>query len=128
MGSEWMPAIVTAAGLVLVGLITYRQARKGATDSPYEALASRVTAQEARIDDLTTRLDLTRKELREAKHDLSDLRAEYDQTLAENMALADHHLATVRGIALGTVPPWLPIPKALRARLSEADYPPIEPA
>ena len=80
----------------------YRQERK-AQDAAIAALHQRVAHVEA--------------EAREA-------RSVADQAVAENAALVDHHLATVRGVAAGTVPPWPVIPRELRHRLTDADYPP----
>ena len=77
----------------------------------------RIEAQDAAISELHSRVAHVEADAREA-------RAAADQAVAENAALVDHHLATVRGIADGTVPPWPTIPRDLRHRISPADYPP----
>ena len=77
---------------------------------------ARIEAQDAAIAALHSRVAHVESEAREA-------RSVADQAVAENAALVDHHLATVRGVVAGTVPPWLAIPRELRHRLTDADYP-----
>lgn len=46
---------------------------------------------------------------------------------AENLALLQHHLDTLRGVAVGAVPPWLPIPSRLAHLMNLDDLPVIKP-
>ena len=77
-------------------------------------------AQDAAITALHSRVAAVEADAREA-------RSAADGAVAENAALVDHHLATVRGVVEGTVPPWLAVPDPLRHRLTDADYPPWPP-
>jgi len=80
-----------------------------------------------RIDAVEARATEAERASAQSARYAADVESMNNELMAQNMALADHHLATVRGVIAGTVPPWLVIPSALAQRLSEADYPPWPP-
>ena len=77
-----------------------------------------------RMDALSDRLDsaVVKAGNAERRAEIAEKNAEY---LAADMAkITDHHLATVRGVAAGTIPPWLPVPPG-QNWLTDDDYPPF---
>ena len=84
-----------------------------------EGLINNLQEERNRLDERITAVEKRAAEA-EARAMEAERNASY---LAADMAkITDHHLATVRGIANGTVPPWLPVPRN-QNWLTDADYP-----
>ncbi|AXH97158.1 hypothetical protein DV701_14455 [Ornithinimicrobium avium] len=82
-----------------------------------DTMRARLTAQDARIDTLTARVEDAEREAREARTMTS-------YAVAENARLVDYIRDTAEAVVAGTVPPWLP-PSAygLHTRLTIDDLP-----
>ena len=84
-------------------------------------LDERITAVEksaaTRIDEVSRRADAAESRAAEAERNATYLAADMAR-------ITDHHLAVIRGVAAGTVPPWPPVPKG-QNWLTDADYPPV---
>lgn len=117
-------SVIALIATVAVALITTWQARRGARDSPYDALAKRVTDQEkhAAVQDAT--IAALRTEVRDLRDDNRSLRATLDAAIEENIAHVGYLQVLMHGVAGGTVPPWPPIPLVLQRRITPADLPP----
>ena len=92
-----------------------------------EGLSTLVDQLQEEVARLTARVDAAETSTARAADDAAESRRLTSYAVAENAALVEHHLATVRGYVDGTVPPWLAIPEELRHRLTDADYPPWPP-
>lgn len=112
MNLTFLGSVLAFLATVLVAAIAAWQARRGARDSPYDALAKRVTDQEKRIEDLS--------------QEVRSLRELNDGILTENIALVDFLQATFAGYRDGRTPPWPPIPWVLRHRITPDDLPPTK--
>ena len=120
-------SILALLGTIAVAVITAWQARKGAKDSPYSALAERVTVQEKRIDELEEHLRAAKDEVGEARRDAETSRRMAELAVAQEADVVDHHLAVVWQVSEETGYPFrtrVVIPPNLRHRLTLDDYPP----
>lgn len=120
-------SVISVIGVIGVAALAAWQARKGARDSPYEALSKRVVELEAADATKSTQITDLRRQVRHAEDRATEARSLAAQAVAENAVLVDYHLATIRGVADGTVPPWLPIPWEIRHRIVREDLPPWPP-
>ena len=116
--------ILSAAGVLGAAAVAAWAGRRGSRDSPYEALAKRVTDQEDRITELTQLVDTLRDEVREARASAREHQSLADTAVIENIAWADHHLEVMTVVAM-TTGPWPRIPHELRHRISPEDYPTV---
>ena len=124
-------AVLAFLGTVIVGMLTYTQSRKSARDAPYGDMVAELkdTRQElkdtrTRMDGMQKQIDDLRGDVRQAKDEAHESRNAAEQAVAENVAWADHHLSVVEVVA-AVRRPWPEVPKALRHRLADTDYPSV---
>lgn len=104
-------------GTLATAAFAYAQSRRNAVTAPYDQLSARVVHLESQVDAL-------RAEVRQAKDEAHESRNAAEQAVSENVAWADHHLSVVEVVA-AVRRPWPVVPKALRHRITDSDYPSV---
>ncbi|WP_122262248.1 hypothetical protein [Ornithinimicrobium cerasi] len=121
-------ARATAEAAAQTAAETARATAEAARTAPYAEMYAELRDARERMDRQDETIRALREEVAEVRSTARDAHHVAEQAIAENAELVDYTLATARGVAAGTVPPWLPIPYTLRHRLTEADLPLVPPA
>ena len=111
-------------GTLATAAFAYAQSRKGARDAPYGDMVQQIKDARDRMDIMQGQIDTLRGEVRQAKDEAHESRNAAEQAVSENVAWADHHLSVVEVVA-AVRRPWPVVPKALRHRITDSDYPSV---
>lgn len=123
----WVLLAVAIIPAAVTWLYNRHRPRVDYAKTANEGLSTLVDQLQEEVERLTARVETAETSTTRAADDAAESRRLASYAVAENAALVEHHLATVRGVVDGTVPPWLSIPDPLRNRISHADYPPWPP-
>lgn len=100
----------------------------------YEGLSALVDQLQEERDTAVGRADKYAAEVEVAQRERRAALVERDAAVRQASVLADENrtlvtyfIDTARGVADGTVPPWLAVPYVVRERLAEAGFPLIPP-